>query len=70
MFNRLRDAQRDYISKGGNFVAFEFWAGVWTANIEGVFDHAELRHISNLLKTPTSKSLTNKFKVQKEMFND
>lgn len=70
MFNRLRDAQRDYISKGGNFVAFEFWAGQWTANIEGVFDHAELRHISNLLKNPTSKSLTNKFKVQKEMFDE
>ena len=70
MFNRLRDAQRDYISKGGNFVAFEYWSGVWQANIEGIFDFAELKHLSNLLKTPTSKSLTNKHKVQKELFNE
>ena len=76
MFNRLRDAQRDYIAGGGNFVAFEFWSdkygrgGVWQVNIEGVFDLAELRHLSNLLKNPTSKSLTNRYKVQKELFND
>jgi hypothetical protein len=60
--------QRDYISKGGNFVAFEYY-GKWYANIEGVFDFDELRHLSNLLKTPTSKSITNKIKVQKELFD-
>jgi len=70
MFNRLKDAQRDYISKGANFVIFEYWSGRWTANLEGVFDFAELRHLSNLLKNPTSKSLTNRYKVQKELFND
>lgn len=67
MFNRLKEAQNNYIAGGANFVAFEYWWGKWTANIEGVFDFAELRHLSNLLKTPTSKSITNRHQVEKEL---
>lgn len=54
MFDRLKSTQDEILSKGGNFVAFEYW-GAWTARLGGVFDSAELRQISNVLKSPTSK---------------
>lgn len=64
MFDRLKNCQEDYLSKGGNFVAFEFWYGRWCANIEGIFSEEELRYFANLLKQPTSKKVKKEYERQ------